>query len=503
MYSVESLLKEKPKFKGAYVNGGWKLPSRPSGTWECISPANIDWVLPPVSYAFDQASEAVSAGRTAFKNWSKLGLHQRIEYLQKWGLEIQKRSEKIAQYLSLETGKPFTESLAETDLLLSKISTFIKEGVEVVSSSVIDLGDQGKGEIHYRPKGLLVTIGPFNLALSLPHGFHVAALLTGNTVIFKPSEKTPYSAQVYMEAAEAAGFPAGVFQMVQGGAEIGTRLVRDTDVSGVLATCSFDVGTQIQKELAETPQRIVALQMGAKNSAIVWDGADLDSCADSLVKSAFMTTGQRCTALPRVYVQKSLIHELVQKVHLLTKELSISHPFDDEQKPFMGPLVSASAKEKFFRYMSIAESDDCEVIMRSKALEGTSGRLNKKPLPLGHYVTPSIHLLAKPSFKSAYQNHEIFGPDIFFCPIENIEEGVLASNSCGYGLAFSLFGGSESLFKKVADEIESGIVYWNRGTVGTSSRLPFGGWKKSGNHRPGGLFSVLTTTQVQTRLLKQ
>ncbi len=501
MYSVESLLKEKPKYRGSFIGGQWKTALRPSGSWECISPANIDWALPPVSYSGDLATEAVGFGTRAFRIWSKVGMHQRLETLQRFSTEIKKRSEKMAQFLSLETGKPFAESLAETDLLITKIETHIQEAVKIISSSVVDLGNQGRGEIHYRPKGLLVTLGPCNLSLSLPHGFHVAGLLTGNSVIFKPSEKAPYSAQVYMEAAEAAGFPDGVFQMVQGGPDIGTKLVRDTDVTGIMATCSFDVGTQIQKELAETPQRIVALQMGAKNSGLVWTGADLDACADALVKSAFMTTGQRCTALPRVYVQRQLLSELVTKVHTLTKELVISHPFDEDPRPFMGPLMSSASKEKFFRYMSIAEGDDCENVMRSKALEGTTTRFNRKPLPLGHYVTPSIHVVPKFNAKSAYQNHEIFGPDLFFCPVDDLEEGVAASNSSGYGLAFSFFGGTEDTFKKVADSIESGVVYWNRGTVGSSSRLPFGGWKKSGNHRTGGLFSVLTTTQIQTRLI--
>ena len=500
MVSLEGILKTQIQFKGSFIEGEWQKPERNSGTWEVTSPANIDWVLPSPSFNFDLVAKAVGAGRAAKKNWARLGLHQRVEKVRSFSLEISKRADLISKLLSLETGKPLSESLAETDLLRSKTESLINEGLKFVSSQVLDLGSQGRGEIHYLPKGLIVVIGPVNLALSLPHGFITAALLSGNSVIFKPSEKTPLSAQVYAEAAEAAGFGPGVFQLLQGGPEMGSRLVRDTDVDGVVATCTFDVGTSIQKEMSQHPQRLLALHMGAKNAAIVWSGTQLDTCAETLVRSAFMTTGQRCTALPRVYVEKSLIQPLVQKVHAAAKELTISHPFDEDPRPFMGPLMSSALKERFFRYTAIAEGEGAEVVMRSKSLDSQGTRLNRKPLPIGYYVTPSIHVVEKPNPKSAYQNHEIFGPDLFFCPIESLEEGIAAVNSCGYGLAFSFFGGNEQIFHQVANEIESGLAYWNRGTVGSLSRLPFGGWKKSGNHRPGGIFSLLTMAQVQTRI---
>jgi succinylglutamic semialdehyde dehydrogenase len=189
---------------------------------------------------------------------------------------------------------------------------------------------------------------------------------------------------------------------------------------------------------------------------------------------------------------------LVQKVHAIAKDLVISHPFDDE-RPFMGPLMSATLKERLFRYAAIAEGEGAESIMRAKSLEGHT-RQSRKPLPLGQYVSPSIHLLSRWDAKSAYQTHEIFAPDLFLCPVDSVEEGIAAVNATGYGLASSFFGGREEDFKFFSDHVDTGVVYWNRGTVGSSSLLPFGGWKKSGNHRPGGLFALLATTQIQTRL---
>lgn len=501
MLSIEAILKTELRFKGSFVNGQWQNPERVSGKWEVVSPANIDWVLPSPSFSFDLVSQATFAGKKAQPEWRRLNLHQRVERVRRFAKELSKRNELLAKLLSLETGKPYSESLAETDLLQSKTESFINDGLKLISSQSYDLGSQGRGEIHYRPKGLICVIGPVNLSLSLPHSYVVAGLLTGNTLIFKPSEKIPYSAQLYMEAAEAADFGPGVIQLVQGGPEVGTRLVRDTDVDGVAAICSFDVGAAIQKEMSQHPGRLIALQMGAKNAAFVAKGANLNLAAESIVRSAFMTAGQRCTALPRVYADREIISELINKVHLLAKELIISHPFDEDPRPFMGPLMSGALRERFFRYVAIGEGEGAEVIMRSKSLEGHESRLTRKPLPLGFYVTPSIHLVEKFNAKSAYQNHEIFGPDVFFCPVDSQEEGISAVNSNGYGLAVSYFGSSTQDFDKFASEVDAGVLYFNRGTVGSLSRLPFGGWKKSGNHRPAGIFSLLTMSQIQTRVV--
>jgi succinylglutamic semialdehyde dehydrogenase len=499
MLSIENVLGFKPEFKGSFIKGQWSKKLRASGSFEVVSPANIDWVLEPVSYSFDDVQLAVEAAKTAERSWGRTPMESRIRVVRRFADELHKRHQAMARCLALETGKPLGEALAETDLLQTKIKVTIDESLKLIAAQDMNLGSQGRAQIVHRPKGVFVVIGPFNLGLSLPHGHLVPALLCGNVCIFKPSEKVPYSAQIYFEAVEAAGFPAGVLQMVQGQGEMGNRLVRDTDVDGVCATCTYDVGTKIQLECSEKPQKTTVLQMGAKNSAIVWKPTDLDLIADQIVKSAFMTSGQRCTALPKVFVERKSLEPLVKKVHDLAKLLIVTHPFETDATPFMGPLVSSSAKERFFRYVAIAESEGAEIVMRSKSLEGTP-RLLRKPLPVGHYVTPSIHIVKGPDAKSPYQNHEIFGPDLAFCAIDSIDEGIAAVNDCNYGLAFSFFGSDEKTFLHVADEIEAGLVYWNRGTVGSLSRLPFGGWKKSGNNRSGGLFEVFSTTQVQTRI---
>jgi succinylglutamic semialdehyde dehydrogenase len=498
MIALGSVLKSELIYRGSFVDGRWR-PTSGSG-WKVVSPANFEWVLPEVIASSSDADEAVASGRRAFKEWKDLGVEGRIVFLKKFADELTARKDRIARVMAVEVGKPLDECIAEAQVLKTKIDITIEHGLKLVETETLDLGAQGRGEIHYLPKGVLVVIGPFNFPTHLSNGHIIPALLMGNVCILKPSEKAPYSAQVYMEAAEAAGFPRGVLQLVQGQGDVAVRLLRNPDIDGVLATTSYEIGAKIQRELGEKTEKIVALEMGGKNAAIVWEGADLDKVADDLIKSSYLTTGQRCTALSRVYVQEKLLRPLAERVHVRAKELVISHPFDEDPKPFMGPIVSAAAKDKFLRYSDIAESEGAEVVMRPKLLEGIP-RKNRKPLPAGHYVSPSLNIVPEWNAKSPYQSHEIFGPDLFLCPVRELDEAIEAVNASAYGLAFSFFGGTEELFARVANDVQVGLAYWNRPTTGASSRLPFGGWKRSGNHWPAGLFAIYASTQVQARIL--
>lgn len=498
MIPLERILNEKISYRGSYIGKRWTLPEKPSAQFEVVSPANLEWVLPPVKVSYDHVEGILHEASLAFKSWRQESLQSRIARVRRFGDELSARAETIARLVAIETGKPFDEALSEAKLLGAKVAVTVDEALRLVETQQLDLGS-AVGEIHYRPHGVLLIIGPFNFPVHLSNGHIIPALLMGNVCILKPSEKAPYSAQLYMEAAEAADLPAGVLQLIQGGGEVASRLQRDPRCHGVIATCSYEVGAKIQKDLAANPEKIVALEMGGKNAALVHKDVDVDRCVQDLLQSSFLTTGQRCTALSRVYVERPLLDKLVAKFHEQAKQLVISHPFDTDPKPFMGPLISAASKDNFLRYTGIAESEKAQVLMRPKALEGKS-RLSRRPIPEGHYVTPGIHVVEKWSAKSTYQSHEIFGPDIFFAPVDNAEEGVEAINASEYGLVCSIFGGDVHRFQELASQIDCGLLYHNRATIGASARLPFGGWKKSGNHRPAGIFSIYASTHVQARL---
>ncbi|MEZ4814377.1 MAG: aldehyde dehydrogenase family protein [Bdellovibrionota bacterium] len=497
----ESVLQQKITFKGSFIKGRWIKHEKPSGSFGVQSPANLAWKLPEVGFHYDDIEEATAIGRAAFKEWKLVPVENRIQALTRFGVEIEKRSELLARLIAFEIGKPLKEAKGEVAALVNKIKVTCDAGLSYVKTQRVSMPN-GHGEIHYRPKGLMLVIGPFNFPVHLSHGHIVPALLMGNSVILKPSEKAPYSAQVYMEAFEASDFPPGVLQMLHGNPEMSTRLVRHPEIDGVIATCSFEVGAKIQNALASNPEKIVALEMGGKNAAIIWEAGEggIEKIANDLITSCFLTTGQRCTALSRTYVKRDLLDAVLSCFHDKAKKLIIGNPFDENPDPFMGPIVTAQAMEKFLRYDTLAANENAEVIMRPKRLEKI-GRASEKPLPEGYYVAPSIHLVSKWNAESSYQNHEIFGPDMFFCPIDSLDEGIEATNANQYGLSFSLFSPKLEDFNYVADRVDVGLAYWNKPTVGASALLPFGGWKRSGNHRPAGIFAIYACTQAQARIL--
>jgi succinylglutamic semialdehyde dehydrogenase len=478
------------------VGGRWRLPQRVSGAFDVVSPANREWVLPTVEFSNDDIEIALTEGHRAYRSWRRLSFDQRATYLRRFAAELTKISDRLARVIAVETGKPFDECLSEAALLPAKIEITLSDGLRLIENQKLE----GAGEIHFRSQGVLVVLGPFNFPVHLSNGHIIPSLLSGNCCILKPSEKAPYSAQLYLEAAEAAGFPAGVLNLIQGNGEIASRLVRHPLTGGVLATCGLEVGLKILKDTADAPQKIIALEMGGKNAAIVLPDADLKVTADAIVRSAFLSTGQRCTALSRVYVVGGQVRELADLVHSLAKKLVIAHPFETDPKPFMGPLISQDSVDKYLRYAELAEnSEHTETVMRPKLLEGVTLQ-NRKPLPQGFYVSPAIHIVNQWNAKSAFQSHEIFGPSVFLAPVKDREEALKAVNSTQYGLAASVFGGDLQGFHDLADEIDCGLVYWNRPTVGASGKLPFGGWKASGNHRPAGLHAILNSVQAQARI---
>ena len=310
----------------------------------------------------------------------------------------------------------------------------------------------------------------------LANGHIVPALATGNTVIFKPTEKAPGVGQLMAEAFHEAGFPAGVFNLVQGEKEVGRRLVVSERIDGVLFTGSYEVGLKIKQDTLQQSWKLLALEMGGKNSALVMNDADLHWAVLETLTGAFITTGQRCSSTSRIMVHKSLFDSFVEKFHERAKAFTIGHPLDN---PLMGPLVDAFAVEKYLKFLGIASREGCDVIMRGKQFEADSP---------GHYVTPSVCLVRDANIlsvkKSVYQQTEIFGPNVAIYSFDEPEQAIELANSTHYGLVFSVFSKSKQLDQKVADDLQAGLINWNRSTVGASSRLPFGGLKRSGNHFP-------------------
>src|SRR3954466_11485620 len=189
------------------------------------------------------------------------------------------------------------------------------------------------GATRYKALGVMAVIGPFNFPGHLPNGHIVPALMTGNTVVFKPSEKTPMVGQLMAECFQEAGLPAGVFNLIQGEREVGRRLCVHEGIDGVLFTGSYEVGTRIKQDTLQQHWKLLALEMGGKNSAIVWSDADLDVAIHETLVGCYLTAGQRCSRARRILVHKAVLPQFLERFHARAKAFKIGHPSDN---PFMG-----------------------------------------------------------------------------------------------------------------------------------------------------------------------
>jgi succinylglutamic semialdehyde dehydrogenase len=227
--------------------------------------------------------------------------------------------------------------------------------------------------------------------------------------------------------------------------------------------------------------------MGGKNTAIVWEDADLELALHETLTGAFLTTGQRCTATSRIVVHQSLLDQFLSKFHDRAKAFSIGHPLDN---PFMGPLIEQGSMDRYMKFLGIASREGAEVVMRGKALEIEE--------VVGNYVTPSICWVKDTSLeaarKSVYQQTEFFAPNVAILGVNSLEEAVAHANVTQYGLVSSIFSKSRKVYEHGLENLQMGLVNWNKGTTGASARLPFGGFKKSGNHFPTGVAASLYCT---------
>ncbi|MBI3544437.1 MAG: aldehyde dehydrogenase family protein [Deltaproteobacteria bacterium] len=463
--------------KGNYIGGKFVDVRDVMGEIVVKSPADLTDHMGSYAYSYRAVDDATVAAREAFNSWRRTKPAERAELLKRYRDAIKKMEPRLSEVIAREVGKPMWEARQEVATMINKVDVTLNDGLKAVADYEIPaIMDNTFGACRFRPHGVFVVIGPFNFPGHLANGHIVPALATGNTVIFKPSEKSPGVGQLMAEAIHEAGFPPGVFNLVQGEREVGRRLVVSERVDGVLFTGSYEVGLKIKQDTLQQSWKLLALEMGGKNSALILDDADLDWALYETLTGAFITAGQRCSSTSRIMIHKSLFDSFVERFHQRAKAFTIGHPLDN---PFMGPLIDANAVEKYLKFVGIASREGCDVIMRGKQLDVGSQ---------GHYVTPSVCLVRNTSMssvkKSVYQQTEIFGPNVAIYPFEDLGEAVELANATHYGLVFSVFSKSREKYEKLSEDLRAGLINWNRSTVGASSRLPFGGLKRSGNHFP-------------------
>lgn len=470
---------KKMEYAGDFIDGRWIKAEKADGQFVDISPADLSDELMRVSFKYDHIALACETAKKAYRTWSKLGMDERKNYLLKLKSVFDANADEMAQLIARDTGKPLWESTTEAKALASKIDITLNFSSKLVEQERIANALPGvEGVIHYRSRGVMAVIGPFNFPAHLPNGHIVPALLMGNTIVFKPSEQTPAVGQFYAKLFEKAEFPPGVFNLVQADGEGGRRLVLNENVDGILFTGSYDVGLKIKQETMTHYWKMIALEMGGKNTTVVWDDADMDKAIYESIVGAYMSTGQRCACTSRIILNEKIADEFTERFYQMAKKLTIGHW---SENPFMGPLINQGAVDKYLRFQEMAKRENSESLMRGKVLD-----LKHK----GFYVTPSIHLVQKFDPNSTYQKSEIFGPNVAIHRTSDFDEAMEITNCSGYGLVAAIFTQKKALYEQMLLDARVGLLNWNRTTNGASSRLPFGGMGKSGNDRPSAHFAI-------------
>lgn len=470
------------QFKGAFINGRF-VKSRGKPTQTVVDPGNTGEIVGQWRSTGDQVDTAIEAAQGAYKKWAWLKKRERVRYIRSLQKAFISRKTQFAETISREMGKTLRESTAEVDTAIKKIDVTLSEAMTLVKRSRL----RRDGSFYrYHPRGVLVILGPFNFPLHLPNGQMVAALATGNTVVFKPSEITPFTGQLIAECYKEAGFPNGAFNLIHGKGRVGEALVKHPGVQGVIFVGSYETGSKILNSTVNEPGKICVLEMGGKNAAIIMPDAPLEKAVDDCVASALSTTGQRCNSLSRVIIHQDLMTKFM--VAFAERVLEWHPGYYKDENAKMGPLVTEAALKKFLRYQEMAEKEGAVRVLK--------GRTISTHAP-GHYVVPAVHHVAwegPRDNKVGYRYDEIFGPDIAIYTFKTIEEAIAIHNDCRYGLVASVFTEKEDVFEEMYHQLEVGNIYRNMKTIRASALLPFGGVKQSGNDNPAGLFSPLYCT---------
>ncbi|MFA7603833.1 MAG: succinylglutamate-semialdehyde dehydrogenase [Novosphingobium sp.] len=419
--------------------------------------------------------EAVAQARRAWPAWAAQPLTNRMELTRRFANEVRKDAEKLATTIARETGKPMWEAQAEVDAVIGRVEISIRAYAERSAQRKLDSALQGTAAVRHKPHGVLAVLGPFNFPAQIPAGHIVPALIAGNAVVFKPSEKAPATAEALVRCCHRAGIPEGVVQMLAGGPGQGEELIAHEGVNGVLFTGSAHTGIAINRKLAARPDKIVALEMGGNNPIVVWDTPKLADAAVLIAQSAFTTAGQRCTAARRLIVRATLYEPLIEAVKELADRLIVGAPFDDPA-PFMGPVIDNAAAD------GLTESFLYLLSNGGRAIKHLVRPNDELP-----FLTPAIiDTTAMPERPDV----ELFGPILQVIRVDDLDQAIAEANATRFGLSAALIGGSPQEYNRFWANVHAGIVNWNRPTIGPSPAAPFGGIGLSGNHRPTSYYAA-------------
>lgn len=446
-----------------------------------------------------QIDRAIEAARRAQRRWAKMSWQERARLITKAAELLSTRRMEIAAVMSLEVGKNRLESLGDVEEAADLFRYYASQVAEAhgFERPLNRLSAREDTRDVLRPYGVFAVISPFNFPMALAAGMSGAALLMGNAVILKPSEATPWCAQLLYECVRDAGLPDGVFQVLHGeGETIGAALARHPGIDGVAFTGSTRVGMELFRLLSTGRVRPCLLEMGGKNAALVGESANLDDAVEGCVRSAFGLSGQKCSALSRIYVARPLYDSFLARLVERTRGLVIGDP--TQADTFMGPIIDDAALARYERACAEASAEGTVLVGGARLTEGE--------LAYGRYVAPTIVSVPR---GHRLVREELFLPFVAVDAFDSFAEALSLVNDVDHGLTAGIFSQRDEEIETFMAEVEAGVLYANRSTGATTGAWPgvqsFCGWKASGSTGKGGCgpyyVAQFAREQSQTRMV--
>ncbi|MHB2035493.1 MAG: aldehyde dehydrogenase family protein [Nitrososphaerales archaeon] len=458
---------------------GGKQVFSSEGTFDDVSPSNLDLTLARFQVGTrEDAKNAIASARRAFEGWSQTTYHERVE-IYKRAAEIASADKfRLAAEMSFENGKNRFEAIADVDEAIDFIRYYAEQleankGYEVEMGKVLP-NEHTKSVL--KPCGVWSVIAPFNFPMAIATGMSAGASIVGNTIVLKPASDTPLLSYELCKIMEKAGLPNGVFNFVTGpGSTVGSELVENRDVDGVVFTGSWDVGSKSLAEFEKTLPRPFIAEMGGKNATIVTYKADLDKAVEGVARAAFGYGGQKCSACSRVYVDEKMKDEFVRKLVERASQIKVGEP--TQRETLLGPLINERAYENYQKYVEEAKSG-AKIAYGGKVVKTARN---------GYFVEPTVvtdiakdHKLVKT---------ELFVPILTIETFSNLDDAINRVNAVDYGLTSGIFSKDKTEIEEFFKKVKAGVLYANRVGGSTTGAVvgaqSFVGWKRSGSSGKG------------------
>jgi len=445
-----------------FIGGRWHTAA---GTYERFDPALLERSTGIFALATgEHVSAAYDAAAAAQPGWGTTPASQRAEILRLAGDGLEGRVDEAAQRLTADMGKAIRDARAEVLRSVAILRYFAGELLQPIGETYASADPSTMLMTIEQPLGVVCAITPWNFPFAIPIWKLAPALGFGNAVIWKPAEAASGSAVLLTETLAAAGLPEGVLNLVTGkGGALSSALTGDPRLAALTFTGSGGVGTRLRQAVADRNVK-VQLELGGKNPAIVLADADLADAALQVVRGAMLSTGQRCTATSRVYVERTIGDRFIQLLSQQAQKLVVGDPLDEATD--VGPLASAEQRETVAAYLKLARDEDVEVIL--------GARIDDEG---GCFAAPTI--LTRVSPDSALVREEIFGPVLVVEQVKDFEAAITAANDTEFGLSSALFTKDIAKATSFIARTQSGVVHVNRETTDVEPHVPFGGLKGS------------------------